>query len=142
MLSESMLIEFFDKLKESKWLPWLGTAPFILGPFVIMFNGDVSGGLGLLAFLASMLVGLVLGGKLAQVFSTRIVKVSEDVEIRLTAAGCIFGFWFLPVLVVMFTNPDLGTEIGLHSITSHFFVACFGAGVAFCVTPGSSKVDN
>ena len=130
-----MLIEFFKKLEKSKWLPWVGAAPFILTPFVIMFGGEVARGVGNLAFVASMLGGIILGGSFARIISTRVFKVSDDVAKRFTAAFGAFGFLFIPVLVGSFTNANLGTDIGMHSLSAHFLWACFGAGIFFCVTP-------
>jgi hypothetical protein len=78
-----MLIEFFKKLEKSKWLPWVGTAPFILIPIVIMFDGELARGVGILAFFASMWGGIILGGKFAQIISTRVFNVSDDVAKRL-----------------------------------------------------------
>jgi hypothetical protein len=137
-----MLIKFFRKLGTSRWLPWVGTAPFLLMPVAIMFGGEVSKGLGYLAVFASIWVGITLGAKVAQIVSTRIFKVSEDVAERLTAAFCAFGFLFVPVLVGSFTNANLGTEIGMHSLRAHFIWACVGAGIVFWVIPEDPKASS
>ncbi|WP_299722199.1 hypothetical protein [uncultured Tateyamaria sp.] len=135
-----MLIEFFKKLGKSKWLHWVGTAPFILIPIVIFFGGDVSRGVGILAVLASMWIGVILGGKFALIISTFLLKSSEDIGKRLEVAFCAFGFLFLPVLVGTFTNANLGTDIEMSSMAAHFLGACIGAGIFFCISPEDS--DN
>lgn len=132
-----MLTEFFKKLEKSKWLPWVVTAPLILIPLALMFGGELSRGVGLFTFFASMWVGIILGSKLALLVSTRIFKASEDLAERLDAAFGAFGFLFLPVLVGLLTNANLGTEIAMHSLSAHFLWACVGAGIFF-VTPRSS----
>lgn len=137
-----MLIEFLKRLEKSKWLPWVVTAPFILIPIVIMFDGEVTRGVGILAFFASMWGGMILGGKFAQFISTRVFKVSDDVAKRLTAAFCAFGFLFIPVLVGSFTNANLGTDIEMYSLSAHFLWACVGAGIFFCVTPKDPKASG
>ena len=137
-----MLIEFFKNMEKSKWLPWVGTAPFILIPFVIMFDGEVARGVGILAFFASMWGGIILGGKFARIISTCVFKVSDDVAKRLTAAFCAFGFLFIPVLVGSFTNANLGTDIEMHSLNAHFLWACVGAGIFFCVKPEDPKANG
>ena len=109
-----MLIEFFKKLETSKWLPWFGTAPFVLFPILIMFDGQVARGVGLFAFFASARVGIILGGKFAQINSTRVFKISNDLANRFTAASCAFGFLLIPILVGSFTNANLGTNIELY----------------------------
>ena len=130
-----MLIKFFKRLEKSTWLPWLGMATFILLPIAVMFGGEVSRGAGILAFFASAWVGIILGGRLAHIVSTRFLKSSEDVGKRMVAGGCAFGFLFLPVLVGLFTNANLGTSIEMHSFGAHFLWACVGAGIFFCVGP-------
>ena len=137
-----MLIEFFKKLEKLKWLPWVGTAPFILIPIVIMFNGEVARGVGFLAVFASSFGGIILGGKIAQIISTRVFNVSDDVAKRLTAAFCAFGFLFIPVLVGSFTNANLGTDIEMYSLSAHFLWACVVAGIFFCVTPEDPKASS
>lgn len=134
-----MLLEFFKKLEKSKWLPWVGTSPFLLVPIVIMFGGEVARGVGILAFFASMWGGIIMGDKLALIVSTHLLKTSQDIGKRLRAAFCAFGFVFLPVLVGSFTNANLGTEIELHSTGAHFLWACIAAGVFFCVSPDHSE---
>jgi hypothetical protein len=134
-----MLIEFFKKLEKSKWLQWVGTAPFILIPIAVMFGGEVSRGAGILAFFASMWVGIALGGKFAHFVATHLLKTSEDIGKRITAGGCAFGFLFLPVLVGSFTNSNLGTSIEMHSLGAHFLWACVGAGIFFCVSPSADE---
>lgn len=130
-----MLIKFFEKLKKSKWLPWVGTAPIILIPIAIIFGGEVSRGAGILAFFASMWVGIILGGKFAHIVSTHLLKTSEDINKRMTAGGCTFGFLFLPALVGSLTNANLGTRIEVHSLGAHFLWACVGAGIFFYLSP-------
>lgn len=130
-----MLIQFFQTLEKSKWLRWGGTAPFILIPIAIMFGGEVSRGAGILAFFASMWLGIILGGKLAHIVSARLLKTSEDIIKRMTAGGCAFGFLFLPVLVGSFANANLGTSIEMHSLGAHFLWACVVAGIIFCLSP-------
>lgn len=137
-----MLIEFFEKLEKSKWLPWVGTAPFFVLPVAIIFGGEVSKGLGHLAFVASIWVGTIFGTKFAQFVSTRIFKASEDVAGRLTAAFGVFGFLFAPVLVGSFTNANLGTDIGMASLSEHLIGAFVGAGIGFCVTPEGPKASH
>lgn len=134
-----MLIELLRKLEKLKWLPWVGTAPFILIPIAIMLGGEVSRGVGILAFFASMWVGIILGGKLALIISTHLLKTSDDIGKRLTGAFGAFGFLFLPVLVGSFTNASMGTDIEIHSTGAHFLWACIGAGVFFCVSPKHSE---
>lgn len=133
------MIDFFKKLEKSKWLPWVGTAPFILIPIAIMFGGEIPRGTGILAFFASMWVGIALGGKSARIFATRLLKTSEDIGKRMTAGGSAFGFLFLPVLVGSFTNSNLGTSIEMHSLSAHFLWACVGAGIFFCVNPSADE---
>ncbi|MEP3429455.1 MAG: hypothetical protein ABJN98_12290 [Roseibium sp.] len=130
-----MLLKFFKKLEELKWLPWVGTAPFILIPIAIIFGGKVSRGVGFLAFFASLWVGIILGGMFAHIVSIHLLKTSEDIDKRMTAGGCAFGFLFLPVLVGSFTNANLGTSIEMYSLGAHFLWACVGAGIFFCVCP-------
>lgn len=130
-----MLTEVFKKLEKSKWLPWFGIAPFVLFPVATMFGGQVSRGIGILAFFASMWLGIFIGGKFAIVISTYCGNISEDIGKRLSHAFSVFGFLFCPVLVGLFTNAHMGTDIGLQSFGAHFLSACFGAGVIFCVTP-------
>ncbi|MEX0306317.1 MAG: hypothetical protein AB3N12_02920 [Ruegeria sp.] len=130
-----MLIKFFKKMEQSKWLPWAGTAPFILIPVAIIIGGEVSRGAGILAFFASMWVGIILGGKFSHIVSTHLLKTSDDTSKRMTAGGCAFGFLFLPVLVGSFANANLGTSIEIHSLGAHFLWACVGAGIFFFVSP-------
>jgi hypothetical protein len=137
-----MEIEFLKKLEKSKWLPWVGTAPFILVPVGIMFGGEVAQGAGVLAFFASCWVGILLGGKLARVISTHFLRTSEDFAKRLSGAFSAFGFLFLPVLVGSFANANLGTTIGLHSVGAHFLWSCVGAALFFSVDPSSPKDDS
>ncbi len=129
-----MLIKFFEKLEKSKWLPWVGTAPFILIPIAVIFDGEVSRGAGILALFASFWVGIILGGKFAHIVSTHLLKTSEDIDKRMTAGGNAFGFLFLPVLVGSSTNAYLGTSIDMHSLGAHFLWACIGAVIFFCVS--------
>ena len=130
-----MLIKLFKKLEKSTWLPWVGTAPFIVIPIAIVFGGEVSRGTGILAFFASMWLGIILGGKFAHIVSTHLLKTSKNIDKRMTAGGCAFGFLFLPVLVGSFANANLGTSIQMYSLGAHFLWACVGAGVFFCVSP-------
>jgi hypothetical protein len=127
----NMLIEVFKKIEKSKWLPWVGTAPFFIIPIVIIFRGEVARGVGFLAFFACMWVGIILGGKLGLIISTHLLKTSEDVGKRLGAAFGAFGFLFLPVLVGSFANANLGAEIAMHSTGAHFLWACIGAVIFF-----------
>ena len=127
----TILIEFFKKLEKSKWLQWVGTAPFILIPIAIMFGGEVSRGAGILAFFASMWVGIALGGKFAHFVATHFLKASEDMGKHISAGGCAFGFLFLPVLVGSFANSYLGTSIEIRSLGAHFLWACVGAVIFF-----------
>ncbi len=124
----SMLIKLFKKLEESKWLPWVGTAPFILIPIAIVFGGEITKAAGVFAFFASMWLGIVLGGKIANVVSIHLLKASEDANKRMTSGGCAFGLLFLPALVGSFTNSNLGTSIEMRSLGAHFLWACIGAG--------------
>jgi hypothetical protein len=134
-----MLTEFFKKLGKSKWLPWLSISPFIFVPLAIIFGGEVSRGIGFLAFFASMWAGVFLGGKFALVASKYLLKTSVDVSKRLSAAFSAFGFLFLPVLVGLFTNAYMGTDIGIQSIGTHFLSACFGAAVFFSISPENTE---
>jgi hypothetical protein len=134
-----MLIEFLKRMAKSNRLSWVGLAPFILIPTGIMFGGEVSRGVVIFAFLASMWVGVLLGGKFALIVSTHLLRASEDIAKRLTAAGCAFGFLFLPALVGLFANANLGTDIELPSVGVHFLGACVGAGIFFCVSPEQSN---
>lgn len=129
-----MLIEFFRKLEKSKWLLWGGSAPLIIFPIAIMFDGEVTRGAGILAFLASFWVGIAIGGKLAHIVATHLLKTSEDIGKRITAGGCAFGFLFLTVLVGSFANSYLGTSIEIQSLGAHFLWACVGAGIFFCLS--------
>jgi len=137
-----MLIKFFEKLEKSRWLPWVGTAPFLIIPIAIMYGGEVSRGAGILAFFVSMWVGVILGGKFAQIVAAHLLKTSEDVGKRMTAGGGAFGFLFLPVLIGLFTNSNLGTSIKMHSLGAHFLWACVGAGIFFCLSPSTDEKDQ
>lgn len=96
----------------------------------------------MLAFFASLWVGLILGGKVALVISSSFLKSFEDIGKRLTSALSIFGFLFLPALVGSFTNAKLSTSIELHPIGVHFLWACFAAGIAFFVSPEHFEKGN
>lgn len=137
-----MLIGFFKKLEKSKWLPWVGTAPFILIPLFVMFGGEVSRGTGILAFFASMWLGIFIGGRFAFIISTHVLKTSEDIRERLTAAFSVFGFLFIPVLVGLFANAHLGTHIEMHSTGVHLLWACVAAAICFCINPEQSENDS
>ena len=137
-----MLVEFFEKLENSKWLPWVGMTPFILIPVVIMFGGEVPKAVGIFAFFASMWAGIYLGGGFARVVFTQFFRVSANGAKRLIAAFSAFGFLFAPVLVGSFTNTNLGTEIEMYSLSVHFLWACFGAAIFFTITPEDSKINK
>lgn len=134
-----MLSKLFKKLGRPKWLPWVGTAPFILIPIASIIGGEVARGAGIFAFFASMWAGIILGGKLAHFVSTRLLKTSEDINKRMIAGGCAFGFLFAPVLIGLFANANLGKSIELHSLSAHFLWACVGAGIFFCASPEKPK---
>ena len=88
----------------------------------------------MLAFFASMWVGIILGGKFGDMVSTHLLKTSKNINERMTAGGGAFGFLVLPVLVGSFTNATLGTSIEMHSLGAHFLWACVGAGIFFCIS--------
>ena len=134
-----MLVEFFEKLKKPKWLPSFGMTPFMLIPVVIMFRGEVSEGVGLFAFFASIWSGIFLSPRIAKFVSTHIFRVPDKVTKRLTPVLSAFGFLFIPPLVASFTNANLGTEFEMQSLSTYFFWACFGAVVIFVIL-GASKM--
>lgn len=132
-----MLVELFKKLENSKWLRWVGTAPFIIFPLFIMINGEMWRGIGILAFFASVLLGIVLGNKIAWIFTTHVKAASEAFRKRLSTALSAFGFLFLPPVVGNWSNTYLGTEIEMHSLGVHFVWACAVGVIAFYVKPSS-----
>lgn len=126
-----MQFEFFKMLKKSKWLSWFSLAPFIITPIVVVFNGEMLQGVGILAFFGSMWLGVVLGGTIARVITARFLTASESFGEGLTAAFCAFGFLFVPALVGSWTNTYLNTDIKMYSLAAHFLWACLGGGIFF-----------
>ena len=107
-----------------------------------MLSGEPLQGLGYLAFFVSVWLGIFLGNKFADVLSSRYLGTSEDVGKRFSVAFSVFGFLFLPVLVGKFTNVNMDTDIGMASVGAHFFWACIGAAIIFCVEPANSNNSN
>ena len=134
-----MLLSFFMKLENSKWLRWTGMAPLILLPVFVMFGGEGWRGIGILAVLASSLVGMVLGGPVAVGLAKRFTSISEEVGARLKAAGSVFGFLLLPVFGIWFSNAYLGAEIEFVSPGAHVLLACTISGFVFAVGSGGAK---
>ncbi|MBL4769017.1 MAG: hypothetical protein JKY94_15120 [Rhodobacteraceae bacterium] len=135
------VIEFFSRLKNSKWVQWVGAAPFLIFLLPVVFDGEMLRGLGILAFFGSMLVGIILGAFSARILNTHFLKCSEDFGKRISAAFSGFGFLFLPSVVGNWTNAYLSTDtdIGMHSLGVDFMWACVVGGIFFCVGPSESK---
>ncbi len=93
-------------------------------------------------FFASVWLGVFLGGKSAQVVCTHLLKTTEGFTQRLSIAFGAFGFLFLPVLVGLFTNANMGTDIGMHSLGAHFLWACVGAGFFFYISSENTEDNN
>lgn len=89
----------------------------------------------LFAFFVSAWVGISLGARCVHILSGRFIKPSEDIKKRMSASGSAFGFLFLPVLVGLYTNANLGTNIELYSLGVHFLWACIGACIVFYLRP-------
>ena len=132
-----MLMNFFKKLEESKWLPWVGILPFVILPFLVVLDGETARGIGIFAFFASAFVGILWCGNLGGFIAERVLKASENLTSRIAAAFSAFGFLFLPVLVGTYTNANMGTDIDMHSIGAHFLWACCGAALFFSVSPSA-----
>ena len=132
-----MLMNFFKKLEESKWLPWVGMSPFVILPLLVVLDGEAARGIGIFVFLASAFAAVFFFGKLGVWIAKRLLKASENVTNRVAAAFSAFGFLFLPVLVGTYTNANMGTDIDMHSIGAHFLWACCGAALFFSVSPSA-----
>ncbi|WP_133489032.1 hypothetical protein [Aliiroseovarius marinus] len=130
-----MIVKFFENLEKSRWLPWVGTAPFIIAPLAIMYYGEMWRGIGFALFVVSIWLGIASGGFLARLISARMLSASPDTAKRLSGAGNVFGFLFLPPAVGHWTNTHLDTEIGLHPLGAHLLWACIASGVAYFITP-------
>ena len=132
-----MLIEFFKRLKKSKWLPWVGMSPFIIFPLVIMLDGEMGRGVGILAFFGSAFVGIALGGFCGKFLNKRVLMRSAEFGERLGAGLACFGFLFLPALIGSWTNTYLDTDIDMHTLGAHFLWACVGGWLFFVVKPSA-----
>ena len=122
-----MRLEVFRKLAKSKWLPWVGMAPFVIIPVVMMFGGETFQGIAVLALIASMWAGIILGDKFTYLVAGRVLKANEQTVKRARSAGTAFGFLFVPASVATFLDATLGTEILSHPLSVHFLWACAGA---------------
>lgn len=132
-----MSMNFFKKLEETKWLPWVGMLPFIILPLLVVLDGEPARGVGIFAVFASAFVAVLLCGKLGAFTAERALKASENLTSRIAVAFSAFGFMFLPVHVGTYTNANMGTDIDMHSIGAHFLWACCGAVLFFSVSPSA-----
>jgi hypothetical protein len=128
-----MMKDCFKTLRASKWLPWVGTAPFIISSLIVMFNGEVLRGLGILAIFGSMIPGIASGPFVVRILSTHLSRIPQSLEKRLSAALSAFGFLFLPALIGFWSDALLNTGIEMYPLGDHFLWACVGAGIGFCV---------
>jgi hypothetical protein len=96
-------------------------------------------GLGILAFLSSMYVGIALGSFVGHVLAREVFKLSPDYGQRFKAALSAFGFLFLPPLVATWTNVRFDTGIEIAPIWHHFIWACIGGMIFFLSKPSASE---
>ena len=124
----------------SKCLTWIGTVPLIIIPLIMMLDGELWRGLGVLAFFSSMIAGVALGAAVAGLLNAHLLKGSDKLVERLRAGFSAFGFLFLPPLVGSWTNAYLNTGIEMTSLGAHFMWASIAGSIFFCISPVSS--DN
>ena len=110
------------------WLVWIAILAAV--SVYIMLNDQPSRGIGLLVFLSSLYVGILLGSLVGH-FLGLALRLPAPVCARLSASLSAFGFLFLPSLVGTWTNAHLNTGIEIPSLVLVFLWACIGGGVFF-----------
>jgi hypothetical protein len=132
------MAEGLQKIRLIKWLPWVAAAPLLAILLSLMPGWKLWTGLGLLAFVSSMYLGILLGGVLGRLINLYVLRRPPDLGERLASALSGFGFLFVPPLIGTGANAYLGTEITVESLWLHFLWACVGGLIIFWTKPQKS----
>lgn len=135
----NMLIEFFKKVGSSKWLPWIGLTPILIFLVCAIIVGEGLLGIAGVAFLASMPLGVAVGGFAAHRLSRKLFPRKPEIEQRLTQSLSALGFLSLPSFVGWAANSYLDAGIDMYSLKTHLFWACVVSGGFFLIKLSSSK---
>lgn len=128
---------FFEKLGKSRWVRWVGTAPFVVLPAYVMFQGDFWGGLGILTLFVILFGSATLGRFLADQLAN-FASCPSDTRFRLKSALGAFGFLFVPTVVGAMANSYFEMDFDIYPVWVIFlWASCVGVFFFFFDSPES-----
>ncbi|WP_299728988.1 hypothetical protein [uncultured Tateyamaria sp.] len=139
-----MLIAWLEKIESSKYTRVLVLVAFVLLIVMVLLKGSLGNTLAALVLVVvwfgSACAGIVMGGMLARLLNTQVLKKPAKFAKRLAASFSCFGFLFLPALVGFAANLTLNADIAMYALGTHFLWAIVGGGLFFAI--GGSVSTN